>query len=200
MPSLILHSYRRCPFAIRVRMVLEEKGIPYTVIEESLREPSADLLRFHPEGRVPLLRHGDEVIYESSVITEYLDEAFPGPRLLPADPKQKARMRLWTYWSQTAFKADLDAFKYAPPADEASLAAVKDRLIAHLDKLEAALQAPYLLGPELTLADVHVFPLVRQLSKVAGAPAFPPKVSAWLEGILARPSFARVIAKPMASA
>src|SRR4051794_33777782 len=100
MSTLILHSYRRCPFAIRVRMVLEEKGIPYQLIEENLSHLSPELLAHHPEGRVPLLIHEMNsqklVVYQSTIITEYLDEAFPQSPLMPKDPKDRAKVRLWT--------------------------------------------------------------------------------------------------------
>jgi glutathione S-transferase len=118
MSKLILHSYRRCPFAIRVRMVLEEKGAIYSVIEESLRAPSAELLRMHPEGKVPLLRHDGRVVYESAIITEYLDEVLSGPKLTPTTATSRAEMRLWTYWIHTIFKNDLDEFKYRKPTLE----------------------------------------------------------------------------------
>lgn len=192
MHNLILHSYRRCPFAIRVRMVLEEKGAAYELVEESLREPSAALLRLHPEGKVPLLRHGESVIFESAVITEYLDEVLPGPSFLPATPLAKAEMRLWTYWCQNIFKADLDAFKYKRPEDPAELIA---RLKNHLRKIETERKGEYLLGDHFSLADIHVFPFVRQLSKTEGVDFIPAPVQAWLNSILDRPSFGRVMEK-----
>jgi glutaredoxin len=70
MAELILHSYRRCPFAIRVRMALEEKELAYRLVEENLAELSDELLRIHPEGRVPVLIHDGHVIVESTFICE----------------------------------------------------------------------------------------------------------------------------------
>lgn len=199
--DLVLHSYRRCPFAIRVRMVLEEKGIPYQCVEESLASPSATLLRHHPQGKVPLLLHGGVPLYESAVITEYLDEAFPPPRLRPATALGLARMRLWTFWCDDIFKPDLDAYKYRLAAlTDAQGAALLARLRGHLEKLEEALTATaYLQGETFGLADIHVFPFYRQLTRAG--PDFAPhvgpaKTNAWLEKILARPSFERVMRKP----
>src|SRR4051794_35219908 len=114
MNSLILYSFRRCPFAIRVRMVLEEKNIEYQKLEENLSKLSPELLALHPEGRVPLLVHERDgrrqVIFQSSIITEYLDETFPGSPLLaplmPSDPMDRAQVRLWTYWCDQIFKPD----------------------------------------------------------------------------------------------
>ncbi len=200
-PDLILHSFRRCPFAIRVRMVLEEKQIPFSVVEESLANPSEQLLALHPQGLVPLLRHGEHVVYESSVITEYLEDLFPTPPLMPQSPKDKSRVRLWTHWCNQIFKPDLDRFKYEFASfNELDRSQLVTRLNAQLDQLETALSGqPFLLGDSFTLADVHVFPFVRQFTRVR--PAFPGLdkrlgVSRWLEGILKRPSFARVMAQP----
>ena len=196
--GIILHSYRRCPFAIRVRMVLEEKNLPYQVIEENLSALSERLLALHPEGRVPLLIHGDQVIYESSVITEYLEEAFPTPALLPRAPELRAQVRLWTYWCNEIFKPDLDAFKYEyskMPAPEKT--ELLKRMNRHLEKMEAPLKSgPFVMGSELTLADLHLFPFYRQLTRVQ--PGFPelalyPKLAEWLEKISLRTSFARTM-------
>lgn len=198
--TLVLHSYRRCPFAIRVRMTLEEKHLPYEVIEEDLSALSADLLRLHPEGKVPLLIHEGVAIPESDVITEYLDELFPEPPLRPAAPLERARVRLWTHWCSNLFKPDLDAFKYGLKAlSEAEQGALVERLRGHLGKLEEALATkPFLMGDRLTLADIHVFPFYRQLTRARSEiPGFFQAVQAdaWLERITRRPSFERAMVK-----
>jgi glutathione S-transferase len=198
MNSLILHSYRRCPFAIRVRTALEEKGLPYAVIEENLRSPSLALLKLHPEGKVPLLIHNGNALPESAVITEYLDEAFPEKPLRPATAIGRAQIRLWTKWCDQILKPDLDAFKYE--FDELGAeekGALLDRLKRHLGKMEEALgDHSFLLGNGFTLADIHLFPFYRQLSKTA----FPshhhsPKLDTWLTRITERPAFERVMEK-----
>jgi glutathione S-transferase len=210
--GLVLHSYRRCPFAIRVRMVLEEKALPHRIVEESLSDFSPELLAqlahagAGAEPRVPLLLHDGVALHESAIITEYLDELQPEPALAPADPLGRARMRLWTRWCDERFKPDLDAFKYewgelAAPARGELLT----RMRAHLARIEAALAlGPWLLGERLTLADVHVFPFYRQLTRarpeydalLGAASGAGPRAGEWLARIEARPSFARVMRKP----
>jgi glutathione S-transferase len=184
-------------------MVLEEKGLEYRLIEEDLSSLSEALLRLHPEGRVPLLIHRGRAIHESSIITEYLEESFPGhgPRLMPEDAGERAEVRLWTYWCNQILKPDLDAFKYERKRlVEAEWAALLERMTAHLSKLEAALApGPFLLGKSFTLADVHVFPFYRQLQRAQpdfGALLPTRALDPWLERIVGRPSFARVMAKP----
>lgn len=197
---LILHSYRRCPFAMRVRIVLHEKEIPFQVKEEDLKNKSPELLRLHPEGRVPLLLHGTHVIYESSVITEYLEDAFPKPSLLPKDPALRAEARLWTYWCNTTFKPDVDHFKYGTSRfPEKECIGINEKIVEHLQKLETQLKiSEWLVGPTFSLADIHVFPFARQLAHSKPAPEYLSQYSAlqkWMTTIEARTSFAKTMEK-----
>jgi glutathione S-transferase len=85
--------------AAKVRIVLEEKGIPWTghyvdILAGEQFHPA--FLKINPKGAVPVIMHDGRVLNESSVIAEYLDDAFDGPALKPADPMQRAHMRLWT--------------------------------------------------------------------------------------------------------
>jgi len=185
-------------------MTLEEKGLQYKTIEEDLRAPSAELLRLHPQGKVPLLLHDGVAIHESSVITEYLEDLFPDPTLMPQSPLGRAQMRLWTFWVNELFKPDLDSFKYKwEKLSEAEKANLLERLRAHLQKLELTLaENEFLLGTQFTLADIHVFPFYRQFEKAHAnfANLFQPKFArAWLERITARDSFARVMRKNLVS-
>ncbi|NBT58115.1 glutathione S-transferase family protein, partial [bacterium] len=111
--KIIIYSYRRCPFAMRVRMALHEKKLAFEVVEEDLKNFSEKLRSLHPEAKVPVLTHGTRVLYESAIITEYVDDLPSSqPRLMPMDPGERAEVRLWTYWCNHPFKLDLDKFKY----------------------------------------------------------------------------------------
>ena len=148
-------------------MTLEEKGLDYEIIEENLSEPSAELLRLHPQGLVPLLIHNGVALHESSVITEYLEDAFPTPSLRPREARAIAEMRLWTHWCNMIFKPDLDALKYAwaktsKPEQEALTA----RLAAHLRKLVAALHdGTFLMGRRAYARRYPCFPLLPPAEK-----------------------------------
>jgi glutathione S-transferase len=185
-------------------MTLEEKQIPYTLIEEDLAQLSPELLNLHPEGKVPLLIHGDEVIYESSVITEYLDEISGPTHLMPSDPTLRARVRLWTYWCNELFKPDLDLFKYElKQLSPVQTEALSNRIRGHLKKLSQPLESQsFLMGEELNLADIHVFPFYRQLQK--SNPHFfnlfeTTKIDLWLNRVVSRPSFDRTMQKMIPS-
>jgi len=198
--ALTLYSYRRCPFAIRARMTLHEKGLTFETIEEDLRNLSPKLKALHPEARVPLLIHGDEVIYESSIITEYLNDQFPDNDLMPHEAHEKMKVRQWTYWCNELFKPAIDRFKYRKvqlSVDEVQL--IQDKLDASLEALEGRLQSyDWLVGSTFSLADIHVFPFFRQLTK-ATPPLSSindyPRTHEWLEKITSRPAFKKTMEK-----
>jgi glutathione S-transferase len=98
-PPLKLYSGWFCPFVQRVWAVLEEKNIPYQYIEVNPYDKPPSLLALNPRGLVPTLEVAEgKAPYESNVICEFLEEAYPGhgPALLPrGDPYERARCRIW---------------------------------------------------------------------------------------------------------
>lgn len=199
MDTLKLHSYRRCPFAMRVRMVLHEKNLDFETIEEDLKNFSLELQKHHPEAKVPVLIHNDLVLYESAVITEYLDETFPTPALCPQNSHGKAHMRLWTLWCNQHFKPHVDHYKYGTHrSSKLDVEMAPQNLQADLQKMEKQLiQTPFLLGEHFSLADIHVFPFYRQLTKAT--PYFEPldqfpACKKWLDSIIRRPAFEKTMA------
>jgi glutathione S-transferase len=192
--SITVYSFRRCPFAMRVRMTLHEKKLPFKVQEENLKAFSPQLLALHPEAKVPVLVHGARVLYESSIITEYLDDAFPEQPLMPMSAGLKAEVRLWTYWCNSLFKPDLDRFKYGKNRfPESECLRSDEKVTQHLEKLKTQLgDSRFLVGERFSLADIHVFPFVRQLTRISPSPEMLsqfPTVLNWVERVGSRPSF-----------
>ncbi|TFZ05927.1 glutathione S-transferase family protein [Ramlibacter henchirensis] len=96
--GLLLYDYPASPCARRVRITLVEKGLAWDTQQidlSRLEQRHPDYLAINPNGLVPVLAHGERVLWESSVITQYLDDAFPQPRLYPDDPWELAQVRAW---------------------------------------------------------------------------------------------------------
>ena len=96
--DLVLYDSPGSPCARRVRIVLLEKGLAWTtrlLDLTKLEQKRPEYLALNPNGVVPTLVHGGRVVYESNVITEYLDDVFPGPRLYPEDPWERAQAKMW---------------------------------------------------------------------------------------------------------
>jgi len=88
--KLRLYSMEFCPYAQRARLVLLAKNIPHDIVNVNLIKKPDWIFKLHPEGKVPALDTGSEVIVESLVICDYLDEKYPEPPLYPAEPAAKA--------------------------------------------------------------------------------------------------------------
>ena len=190
-----------------VCLVCEEKGIDYTLSETPLR--AAELFAIHPLGKMPVLRHGDLTLFESKAIATYLDGAFPGPRLIPTEPRRAALLEQWVSFVNTAVdRTVIRTYLYAYIApktadgspDRATIAAVLPELrqqVAALDKAVAA--TGHLVGTELTFADLNLLPLLHRLGQApegAEALAGATHLAAYYARHAARPSFRRTMPLP----
>lgn len=92
---MVLYSGTTCPFSQRCRLVLFEKGMDFEIRDVDLFNKPEDIAVMNPYGQVPILVERDLILYESNIINEYIDERFPHPQLMPADPVQRARARLF---------------------------------------------------------------------------------------------------------
>ncbi|MGQ3027516.1 MAG: glutathione S-transferase family protein [Ferrovibrionaceae bacterium] len=98
-PDITLYNYPLSPCGEKVRFALMEKGLPFRLVDIDLSRKAnlaPDYLRLNPKGFVPTLVVGNDVLNESTVINEYLDEVFPDVPLKAATPGARAEMRLWT--------------------------------------------------------------------------------------------------------
>jgi glutathione S-transferase len=113
--ALTLYDSPGSPCARRVRAVLLEKGLAWTtrVVDLTrMEQKRPEYLALNPNGVVPTLVHGDRVLYESNVITEYLDDVFPAPRLYPSDPWALAQAKMWQAF-ELAMAKDFRPLMYA---------------------------------------------------------------------------------------
>jgi glutathione S-transferase len=149
---ITLYDAARCPFAARARLVLAEKDIPYETVEIDLDDRPAWLYEKDPAGRVPVLEEDGFVLAESRVIAEYLDERFPEPALMPADPADRALVRL------AIERFDFITGPYYDYRSDRTPEA-EERLHEALAELDATLQGhPYVAGHEYSLADLLYVP------------------------------------------
>jgi len=182
---LTLYDAERCPYAARVRIVLAEKGLAYETIAIDLDDRPAWLYDKNSAGRVPVIEEdGGFILSESLCIAEYLEERFPEPRLLPADPAERALARL----RMERFD-DLGSPYYAVRRGDPDAGA---RLDGALRKLDADLEAqPFLTGREYGLADVAYVPWILRGQELFGLELDPfPAVRGWLERLRERPAIA----------
>jgi glutathione S-transferase len=187
--SITLYDAPRCPFCARTRIVLAEKGVPYETVAIDLDDrPAWVVERNPPDGRVPILEEDGWVLPESVVIDEYLEERYPDPPLLPADPGERAVARLLVF----RFDETLGDPYYAYRREGAGAA---DWLALGLGQLEAMLgAAPFLTGARFGLADVSYIPWLLRLRGLLGVSLDSyPAISGWLVRCADRPSIAAEI-------
>jgi glutathione S-transferase len=204
MPKPEIIGSVRSTYTRVVRMVCEEKGIEYALIERPLGAP--EILAIHPFGKMPVLRHGDFTLCESKAIATYLDRRFPGPPVIPPDPGLAALTEQWVSLVNTVMDATLIRtylFAYAFPKtadgkpDRMAIDAVTPALreqVAILD--QAVASTGYLVGDQFTLADINLLPIlyyVRQLPECAEALATASHLACYYDRHAARPSFARTV-------
>jgi glutathione S-transferase len=178
---LTLYDAARCPYCARVRIVLAEKAVEYEPVEIDLADRPAWLYEKNPIGKVPVLEEDAWVLPESAVIMEYLEERYPEPALLPADPGERAEARLRVWEHDRRLADDYYAFRRGEP---------RDGLDARLAGLERVLEGrPYLAGREYSLADVAYLPWVVRTRDLLGV-ELPPGVEAWTARLAERPAVA----------
>jgi glutathione S-transferase len=181
---LTLYDAARCPYCARVRIVLAEKGVEYEPVEIDLSDRPAWIYEKNATGRVPVLEEDAWVLPESAVIMEYLEERYPEPALLAADPAERALARLWIFRHD-----DFTKPYYALRRGEEGAATHLD---AELAKLDAALHGrPWLGGAAYGLADIAYVPWLLRARDMLGVTyeSFP-HVASWLERLVERRAIA----------
>ena len=193
MPELILHGAPRSNYVRTARITLAEKGIEYT--HDPALPQSPEQLERHPWGKLPALTHGDVCLYETLAVTRYIDEAFDGPALQPADPAGRARMSQWisvynAYVDPPVLRHIVIQRLLRDPPDEALIAAGVPDAEKSIAILDAGLaDCPYLAGDDVTLADFFHLPALDYLSMTPEGEkilASAGNVTAWLDRLRGR--------------
>jgi glutathione S-transferase len=200
---VILYGPGYSTYARTALLALEEKGVAYEQRDVDLftgKGQAPEHLARQPWGKVPAFEHDGFSLFETLAITRYIDEAFPGAALQPADAKARARMtQICGIVDSYAYPAMLGKLVWqevvvpmqggTPNAEIAAEGLAGSRKA--LDVLEDLAAGDLLCGSAVTLADLHLVPVVDYLrmTKEGGAAfAAKPKLSAWWEKMSARPS------------
>jgi glutathione S-transferase len=193
MAKPILYGPAFSTFVRSARLVLAEKGVDYDLVEVDIFAGVDDAYRERqPWGKVPAFEHDGLKLYETVAIARYVDEAFPGPALQPASAAERARM--------TQVMSIVDSYTYGPvvgqvviqrlvvpmtggTTDEAAVAAALPAARLSLGTLDALLgDGEYLAGSTLSLADLHLLPIVEYFALTPeGEALLPtlPRLEAW---------------------
>jgi glutathione S-transferase len=166
-----------CPFVQRTWIVLEEKKIPYQYVEINPYKKGAEFLAMNPRGLVPTLavpvdaKGGKQKpLFESLVISEFLEEAYAdetkyGPRLLPSDPYERARARLWIDHISTKIVPAFYKVLQHTPDKAFTIDQAREELHKHIQSLadEMNSDGPFFLGKSISMVDITLAPWAKRL-------------------------------------
>ena len=158
---MTLYSGTTCPFSHRCRIVLYEKGMDFQILDVDLMNKPEDLAVMNPYNRTPVLVERDLILYESNIINEYIDERFPHPQLMPADPVMRARARLILFRMENEIFNHVDALERGKPNQHD-----KARLYIRENLIQLApifVKQKHMLGDEFSMLDVAIAPLLWRL-------------------------------------
>jgi len=189
---MVLYSGTTCPFSQRSRFVLFEKGMDFEIRDIDLYNKPEDISVMNPYGQVPILVERDLVLYESNIINEYIDERFPHPQLMPADPVMRARTRLFLYNFEKELFVHVSTLEERSgtvdeKARERARNAIRDRLSQLAPLL---LKNKYMLGEEFSMLDVAIAPLLWRLDHYGiELPKSAAPIQKYAERLFSRPAY-----------
>ena len=158
---MTLYSGTTDPFSQRCRIVLHEKGMDFQIIDVDLDHKPEDLAVMNPYNQVPVLVERDLVLHESNIINEYIDERFPHPQLMPADPIMRARARLFLYRFEKELFSQIDNLDSASQQkSDKARQIIRDNLVQIAPVFT---KQKFMLGDEFSMLDVAIAPLLWRL-------------------------------------
>jgi len=184
---MTLYSGTTCPFSQRCRIVLFEKGMDFQIHDVDIFNKPEDLALMNPYNRVPVLVDRDLILYESNIINEYIDDRFPHPQLMPADPVMRARARLFL------FRFEQELFSHIEPVEKNLKSADRSRAVIRDNLVQIApvfARQKFMLGEEFSMLDVAIAPLLWRLDHYGIVlPKQAAPLMKYAERIFTRPAF-----------
>lgn len=162
---MVLYSGTTCPFSHRCRFVLFEKGMDFEIRDVDLYNKPEDIAVMNPYGQVPILVERDLILYESNIINEYMDERFPHPQLMPSDPINRARVRLFLLNFEKELFAHVAILEdRSLRDDDKALDKARSHIRDRLTQLSPVfLKNKFMLGDNFSMLDVAIAPLLWRL-------------------------------------
>ena len=191
-----LYSDPICPDSHRTRIVLAEKELPSEIIDVERAEVKAGkapqaLLDVNPAGKLPTLEDRSTILFEASVVNEYLDERYPHPPLKPGSPAERAQMRLAVLRIEQELFPLYEALEKAGGKGEA-----KKKIEEYLDALDTYLaRQEYFVGECYTLADVSLAPILWRLMPLGVDTSNWSHLEAYMDRLFERPAFERSLSE-----
>jgi glutathione S-transferase len=207
MAELELIGAAQSNFVWTCRMALAEKGAPYTLTGVMPHTP--EVVAIHPFGKIPAMRHGDVTLAESRAICGYIDRAFDGPALIPADTAKAADVEQWVSIVNTTIdplwmRQYLAAYIFPGTPDGAPNRPVIDAALPKMEKqfpvMDRAVASGYLAGDAFTLADMYFTPILYYMRRGPESAAMleaNANLKAYLERNLARPYVQATVPPPL---
>jgi len=207
---MLLYSGPLSLFARKVEIALGEKAIsfervmvPFSQMQGYAPKHEA-VLAANPKAQVPVLIDGDVTLYDSTIIIEYLEDAYPEPPLLPRQPVARARCRLLELEADEVLLVPVRALMHrtSPPRPDAARRLVleqeavkaEDAILRHYENIAGKLSDREFLCGDFSVADIATFMVVHYALRLGGPP-LADHLAAWHGRLTARPAFARVIAE-----
>jgi len=206
MPALEIIGAPQSNYVWAVRMVCEEKGVPYEYKPERPHTPDVDAI--HPFGKIPVMRHGDVTLCESKAIASYIDCVFDGPKVIPEDPRLGAQVEQWVSLGNVEFdKLMIRQYvvgyvfpKEPGKPDMAAIGEVAEKMKKQVAVLDRAVAGTgHLVGDSLTLADINILPMLFYVNRFEEGKAMlgaAKNLSAYMERHFARDSFKKTAPPP----
>lgn len=188
---MVLYSGTTCPFSQRCRFVLFEKGMDFEVRDIDLYNKPEDISVMNPYGQVPILVERELILYESNIINEYIDERFPHPQLMPADPTMRARTRLFLFNFERELFSQVSILEDRNDADTKAQDQARQKIRDGLAQIAPILtKNKYMLGEEFSMLDVAIAPLLWRLDHYnIELPKSAAPIQKYGERVFSRPAF-----------
>ncbi|XP_056385162.1 glutathione S-transferase omega-1-like [Hyla sarda] len=197
---LRLYSMRFCPFVQRALLVLVAKGIKYEIVTINLQSKPEWYFEKSPHGLVPSIETSDgKIIYDSPIVCDYLDEAYPGKKLTPADPYKKAQEKMILELF-SGVSSLLISILYARKRNE-DITELKTKAFEKFKKLEEALtkrNTPYFGGESVSMIDYMMWPWFERfiMFDVTEFLEKFPRMNAWHKLMLQDPAVKQTFIQP----